>query len=198
MTHGRSRTRRLAARAVALGAVALAGLTACSPLTPGDIPLEPSAPWACDGVARDSIDKIIGEGYTIVQLGEWTDLEEDPFTCEVNGIHGHVIVDVTERSDDGASEAGAEQLSEWYDAGGEQISNPQGVPGEGYRTGTPGETITAGWVCGVRTAQVTLESVWLDGTRNQLADAANLLQQVLPYACGNEMVPGVDYSPSED
>lgn len=182
---------------VAAGAAGVAALlTACSPLPAGDVPIEASEPWVCPGVSRSSIELILGEGYTILELGDWADLDDDPFSCEINGIHGNVIVDVRGLPRDEAQAAGADQLARWSaSAGAEQISNPHGVPGAGYRSGTPGDVVTAGWVCGVRTAEVRLEWVWVDDTRNQLADAANLLQQVLPYACANEMVPGVDYAP---
>lgn len=186
--------RRVGASA-GLGAIALIALSACSPLPAGEVPIEASEPWVCPGVSRTSVDLMIGEGYTVLELGAWTDLEDDPFTCEVNGVHGNVIVDVTQQPRDEAQGAGAQQLADWRAAGAEQLDNPHGVPGAGYRSGTPGDVVTAGWVCGVRTAEVRVEWVWVDDTRDQLADAANLLQQVLPFVCANEVVPGVDYSP---
>lgn len=174
-------------------------LSSCSPLTPGDLPLDGSAPWACDGVARGSIDLILGEGYTIWQTGDWRHLERESFLCQVDGVHGHVQVEVWHLGEGEAAETEASaRLQAMRDAGGEAIDNPHGVPGSGYRTGSPddlAETVTAGWVCSPRAVEVRLESVWQDGTRDSRADAANLLQQVLPYACGGEAVPGVDYSP---
>ncbi|GGA56505.1 hypothetical protein GCM10011490_02930 [Pseudoclavibacter endophyticus] len=173
-------------------------LAACSPLSSEEIPAEPTEPWVCDGVSRQTIDLILGEGYTVTQLGEWTDLEADPFTCEVNGIHGHVVVDVTQRPHATAADEGAQRLEAWRGDGGVQLENPLGVTGEGYLIGSPGDLVTAGWVCARRTVEVRLDTVWLDGTRDQQADASALLLQLLPYVCGNEIVPGVDYAPGDD
>ncbi|MGO2112852.1 MAG: hypothetical protein ACTH31_14705 [Pseudoclavibacter sp.] len=200
-TLGRRIRNRLArnrlAAAVAVGAAAVT-LAACSPLSAGEIAAEPTEPWACDGVSRGTIDLIIGEGYTVTQLGEWTDLENDPFTCEVNGISGHVVVRIEQQpaGDDGT--AGADQLSSWFNSGGQPIENTVGATGEGYVLGTPGDLVIAGWVCERRTVEVELDTVWLDGTRDQIDDATRLMQQLLPYACNNVVVPGVDYSPDDE
>lgn len=196
--HGGGRV-RLAA--VCVASAASLALAACSPLSPGDLPLDGTEPWVCDGVSRGSMDLILGEGYTAWQWGDWRDLDRESFLCQVDGIHGSVEVEVWDLGEgEAADRAAAERLQALRDAGGEAIDNPQGVPGSGYRTGSPDDlasTVTAAWVCSPRALEVRLVGTWQDGTRDARADAANLAQQVLPFACGGEAVPGVDYSPQD-
>ena len=191
MTDARSGHRTAA---LAVAGVAVLALAACSPLRTDELPPTADAPWICPGVSRDSVALVTGEGYLVTQLGDWRHLEREPFRCEVNASSGNVIIQV-ERLGEGteAQQRAGETVDGW--TGGDALPNTLGVPGSGYRWGEPGDLVTAQWVCGERRATVELDTVWLDGTRDQRADAATLLYQLLPFACGNAAVPDVDYSP---
>lgn len=203
MSSGRrmSPGRRMIARprARALGAVLLAAatvlpLSACSPLGPDPVPeTMPEGERVCDGVARLSVERILGEGVTAHQTGDWRSLKETGFACYADSPAGVLDVVVTPFPEETAAAELASRVDAWRQAG-EPIADPNGSPGQGYLAGEPGQVVTASWACTDRTVEVQLEDVWVDERRDQRVDAERLLVSVLGYACRKLEVPGVDYT----
>jgi len=172
-------------------------LQGCSPLDETPVPdAQPEGPTACDGVARQSVEAIVGRPAKSYQFGDWRTIRETGFSCEVDSPHGAIDIRVTPLSREDKGAEAAERVTEWRDAGGDPIETDL-APGEGYLFGEPGQVITAAWVCTDRSLEVVLQDVWIDDRRDQRQDAQNLLFSLLPYTCAQQQVPGVDYTEPE-
>lgn len=181
--------------AVPLVALLACSLTACSPLDEIPVPQTSSeGPWACDGVARFNIERIVGNPNLPMQTGDWRTVKEHGFACNVDSPHGTVDITVTPFTAEEAPTKAAELTESWLASGGEPIADPKGAPGQGYIFGEPGVQVTAGWVCTDRSLEVVLTDVFPDERRDQFDDAENMLLGVLGYACAMEQVPDLDYS----
>lgn len=168
-------------------------LTGCSPLDGEPVPTEQTAgPWACDGVSRVSIERIVGNPSVPYQSGDWRTLSKTGFTCKVDSPNGTIDIVITPYTDGDRGAKAAERMNAWQQENGHRIEGVS-APGEGYVGGEPGERIVAGWSCTDRSVEVTLDSVYMDDRRDQLVDSEHLLVSLLPFACQQREVPDVDY-----
>lgn len=184
---------------VLVGAVCLAaglcGYRSQPETMPSQVPTDSTA-WICPGVPAHSVEVVTGKNPEVKTVG-------DPYSeiwfCrsqKVRADHTGPIVRV---------EWGVIYEGNSYKYTGEESARVRfpeniwtlpGVEGSGsWATNGADRDSTAQWVCGDRYVEAYV-AVDKDQKRDSTVDARNLLTSVLPWACGDQPVPGATTTPT--
>ncbi|TQL02795.1 hypothetical protein FBY24_1880 [Cellulomonas sp. SLBN-39] len=155
------------------------------------VPTTASAPYACDGVPRASVELIVGGPVEVSNATDDWGAEYDTFLCDLTGEHGLVTVDETSvvQSPWGRTEEDVLAVM-----GSSSASAPLDLdaPGSGFTWGDA----SAGWVCDGRVITVYAAGDPVPG-RDRTADVTHLLTSMLPWACHGEDVPPATDDPTD-
>ena len=200
-TSPRGRTRPGAHLPVVLvGAVCLAaGLCGCrsQPETmPSQVPTDSTA-WICPGVPAHSVEVVTGKNPEVKTSG-------DPYgrmwACHAQNTRiNHGAGPIAEVNWGVIYEGNSYKYTGEESARvrfPENIWTLPGVEGSGsWATNGADRDSTAQWVCGDRYVEAYV-AVNKDQKRDSTVDARNLLTSVLPWACGDQPVPGATTTPT--
>ena len=179
---------------VLVGAVCLAaGLCGCrsQPETmPSQVPTDSTA-WICPGVPAHSVEVVTGKNPEVKTSG-------DPYSrrwrCHAQNTRiNHGAGPIAEVNWGVIYEGNSYKYTGEESARvrfPENIWTLPGVEGSGsWATNGADRDSTAQWVCGDRYVEAYV-AVDKDQKRDSTVDARNLLTSVLPWACGDQPVPG--------
>ena len=176
-----------------------AGLCGCrsQPETmPSQVPTDSTA-WICPGVPAHSVEVVTGKNPEVKTSG-------DPYSrrwrCHAQNTRiNHGAGPIAEVNWGVIYEGNSYKYTGEESARvrfPENIWTLPGVEGSGsWATNGADRDSTAQWVCGDRYVEAYV-AVNKDQKRDSTVDARNLLTSVLPWACGDQPVPGATTTPT--
>jgi hypothetical protein len=176
-------TARMRTTRTTLAAAALLLVAGCASPDLSPVPTAAAAPYGCPGVPLAAAELITGEPLEVsVSSDAWGD-ETEPFLCSLVGEHSLVQVEEMPVTASPFGPTDEKVLASMAASSGDEPLELD-APGSGYVWGD----VSAGWVCDGRSIVVSATGDTVEG-RDRVADVTNLLQSVMPWACGDEDAP---------